>query len=122
MNATARDFFQYPQADTKGMEDIFEVRELDANQGANQSPGRELARTVSVEEAAEKLGLSVRAVQKRLKKGSLAGFKKQTPQGLRWFVMTNELDANQDAILDGVNIFAGYQTKNSKDPLVSWRS
>lgn len=24
-----------------------------------------------------------------------------------------------DAILDGVNLFAGYQTKNSKDPLIS---
>jgi len=101
MDATARDFFQTTTADTKGLDDLFEVRELDANQDTNQDAGRELdayqGATMSVEEAAERLEISIRAVQKRLQKGSLAGLKRQTPNGKRWFVIASELDANRDA-------------------------
>ncbi len=52
---------------------------------------------MSVDEAAEKLGLSVRAVQKRLKKGTLRGRKQKTDRGERWLIEVRELDASQDA-------------------------
>lgn len=108
MDATARDFFQSTSANTNGLNDLFEVREANTYQVANQAvrtpdanqAGRVLdayqTASISVEEAAERLGISVRAVQKRLQKGNLAGVKIQTANGPRWLVSTSELNENQD--------------------------
>lgn len=89
-------------AATEGLEDIFDVRELDASQGANRVSDRSLVREqdanwLSVEDVSERLGISVRAVQKRLKKGSLRGRKEKTATGEKWLIDGNELDASQDA-------------------------
>jgi hypothetical protein len=97
MNDTARDSINYQPADTQGLDDLFEE---DANQDANACAVREAGANteeyVSVEVAAEKLKISVRAVQKRLQKGTLSGVKRQTPQGFRWFVLVREQDTKSD--------------------------
>jgi excisionase family DNA binding protein len=102
MSDTARDYQTFQPIATEGLEEIFEVRELDASQDANQmSDGSSVreqdANMLSVEEAAERLGVSIRAVQKRLKKGTLTGRKEKTIHGERWLIDVRELDASQDA-------------------------
>lgn len=100
MNDTARDYQHAEPADTEGLDDIFDVRELgdelDANLvrlGANPEPLG--ANSIPVDEAAKLLGISSRAVQKRLKKGTLAGWKEKTITGERWLVDASNLTANQ---------------------------
>lgn len=125
MNEPARDLEMIPSASTDGMEEIFDSDALDASHDAYRSGGGSSirdqgaslsvigssvrdkdasvrdqdAKSLTVEEAAERLGISVRAVQKRLKRGTLRGTKEKTPHGERWFVDGRELDANQDAPL-----------------------
>jgi hypothetical protein len=50
------------------------------------------AEGVPVEEAAKVLGLSINAVKKRLRKGSLSGYKVSGRYGDKWFVDRNELE------------------------------
>ncbi len=60
---------------------------------------------ISVEEASVRLGISIRAVQKRLKKGTLAGAETRTIHGERWLVEIREQDANQFE-MDNIRILA----------------
>ena len=104
MTEAARDLNVLPATATEGLEDIFDVHELDASQGANlvclDANSDELdANLFSVEDAAERLGISIRAVQKRLKKGTLRGRKEKTATGERWLIYGSELDASQGANL-----------------------
>ncbi|MBZ0184611.1 MAG: helix-turn-helix domain-containing protein [Candidatus Obscuribacterales bacterium] len=95
MTDTARDFQTDDPAATDGLDEIFDVRELDDELGANHEPKG--ANCLTVEEAASLLGISNRAVQKRLKKGSLRGWKEKTTNGERWVVDADELPSMQDA-------------------------
>ena len=118
MSDTARDYQSIQPASTDGLEEIFEVRELDASEDAHQvtdgssvrEQGANLIRLdanmLSVEAAAERLGISVRAVQKRLKKGTLTGRKEKTSHGERWLIEVRELDASEDAnqVTDGSSV------------------
>lgn len=111
MTEAARDFKTIPAPTTEGLEEFFDVRERDAPMDANLSldcssvreEGANVVRLdanmVTVEEAAERLGVSPRAVQKRLKKGTLSGRKEKTSHGERWLIDVRELDSNLS--LDG---------------------
>lgn len=109
MNDTARDIQSSELVSTAGLDDFFEADantlsvdvpelELVRDVGANGvSDGRELDTNskvdvrelngyVSVEEAASLIGISVRAVQKRLKRGTLSGMKTKHGSAERWLV------------------------------------
>jgi len=82
----------------EGLDEVFAVREQDASRTRTGSLVREQgANQLSVEEAAKLLGVSARAIQKRLKKGTLQGRKEKTAQGERWLLDANELVREQDA-------------------------
>ena len=100
MNATARDFFQSPLADTKGMEDLFENKPGQALGLSQEAPVQASGFTsdryieVAVEEASTRLGLSVNAIHKRLRKGSLPGRKVPGRFKDQWLVRI--LDVSQE--------------------------
>jgi hypothetical protein len=105
MSDTARDYQNFQTVDAEGLEEIFEVRVQDASCSRTGSSVREPSSSVreqssswaSVEETAERLGISVRAVQKRLKKGTLTGRKEKTIHGERWLIAVREPVREQDA-------------------------
>lgn len=98
MSDTARDIQQSELVSTVGLDELFEadanlspvgasevefVREVGATSSVDV---RELDRYVSVEDAAALIGISVRAVQKRLKRGTLNGMKTKHGSAERWLV------------------------------------
>ncbi len=91
MSDTARDYQTSDSATIEGLDELFDeganlvkvVRELDA---IPPPIARESVEYIDVEEAASRLGISVRAVQKRLKKGSLVGSKVKTGSLERWVI------------------------------------
>ena len=96
MDNLAQNYQPSEPASLAGLEEVFEVREQDANQTLSSSSVREQdASYLSVEQAATLLGISVRAVQKRLKKGALTGRKEKTDRGERWLVEVREQDASR---------------------------
>jgi hypothetical protein len=105
MSDTARNDYQTIEpAKTEGLEDLFEIGEPNASIDVNlvhldANHNEQGANFLSVEKAALRLGISVRAVQKRLKKGTLSGCKQKTLNGERWFVEVNNLDASLGANL-----------------------
>lgn len=121
MTEAARDLNVLPATTTEGLDELFDGNELDVSQGANivrldashDEPG---ANWLSVEEAADRLGISVRAVQKRLKKGTLSGQKEKTANGGRWLVDGNELDASQGANIVRVDANCHEQDANHDEP------
>lgn len=96
MDNLAQNYQPSESASLAGLEEVFEVREQDANQALSSPSVREQdASYLSVEQAAALLGISVRAVQKRLKKGALTGHKEKTDRGERWLVAVREQDASR---------------------------
>ena len=53
---------------------------------SDESGGRETAELVSIKEAAERLGISVDTIRRRLKRGELAGAHHPTAQGFTWLI------------------------------------
>jgi hypothetical protein len=107
MSDTARDIQPTELVSTAGLDDLFE---LDANSlilhapelelvrepGANcTEPVRELDGYISVEKAAAIAGISVRAIQKRLKRGTLDGVKTKHGSTERWLVNSTALSLSQ---------------------------
>lgn len=129
MSEPARNFDVLPSTTTEGLDDIFDVDEQDASQDANlvrldANCDEQDANWLSVEEAAKHLGLSVRAVQKRLKKGTLSGRKEKTLNGERWVIDANELDASQGANIVRLDanhdeLFANYDEQDAPREVVS---
>lgn len=107
MNDTARDSISYQPVDTKGLDDLFANHEQGSPEGGpvSEEPRTHIKTSpeqfgtqdgpgeseVSAEVAAATLGISVRAVLKRLNKGSLRGRKIATKFGEKWFLDKNEL-------------------------------
>ena len=87
MSDTARDIELLDNASPEGLDDLFEI---EASPDATQVlPGEGLPSATlfcSVEEAAQRLNVSPRTVVKKLRKGSLAGFKSQGKYGEKWVV------------------------------------
>jgi excisionase family DNA binding protein len=91
MSDTARDYQSFQPATTEGLEDLFEPEIIGATQVL---PGEGLPSDHQghpVEEAAKLLGVSVRTVIKRLRKGTIAGFKVQEKFGEKWVVSSEAL-------------------------------
>lgn len=60
-----------------------------------------VAAQVTIAEAAQRLDISTDTVQRRLKRGELAGVKETTPQGFRWLVeLPNEAVGTDGAAVD----------------------
>jgi excisionase family DNA binding protein len=91
MSDTARDYKVIDPASTKGLEDFFDPVSTEATQVLPseglpcEHPGH------PVEEAAKILGVSARTVIKRLRKGTLPGFKIHDKFGEKWVVSTEAL-------------------------------
>lgn len=105
MSDTARDIQPSELVSTVGLDDLFEadansfvvdvpelelVRDADANGAVDV---RELDGYISVEDAASIIGVSIRAVQKRLKRGTLKGVKTKHGSAERWLVEVSCLPA-----------------------------
>lgn len=83
MDNTAK-ITELDNASIEGLEEVFaEV--------APQGPTKSDPQGIPPAEAAEKLGVSERTVLKRLRKGTLKGFKAQSKYGLKWFVLSDQV-------------------------------
>jgi hypothetical protein len=83
MSEAARHLETLPATTTDGLEDLFDAEVIpgttsDSLVGATEG--------VPVEEAAKALGLSVKTVKDRLRKGSLTGYKSPDKFGEKWMV------------------------------------
>lgn len=87
MDATARDFNQNLSANTSGLDDLFEVEV-----GPGNTKDYQVGPTAGlpVKEAAKLLGLSIKTVKDKLRKGTLIGFKKRDKYGETWLVSPNQ--------------------------------
>lgn len=105
MSDTARDYQTIEPSSVEGLEQIFEVDAPDVievreheQEDANQDQGgRETDAYLSVDEAAQKLKISVRAIQKRLKRGTLKGLKVKVGAGERWLIDRAAILKSMDA-------------------------
>jgi hypothetical protein len=79
MTELARNYQTGETAPTDGLDDLFA-------QGLPEGLPAEVPAGLPVEEAATRLGLSERAVLKRLRRGTLKGFKVPAKRGEKWFV------------------------------------
>jgi hypothetical protein len=97
MSDTARDYQIVDAATTDGMDELFDGSELGSvTQNQVEEPGSEPCGTsaveiVSTDEAARRLGISARAVIKRLKTGSMQGFRDESKPRAEWRIYWKEL-------------------------------
>lgn len=97
MSDTARDYQTIEAASTEGLDSLFEQAQVTYAQApvagfeqpvtcaADQESG------VPVELAAKLLGTSTNALKKRLRKGTITGYKLETKHGDKWFVAQGAL-------------------------------
>ena len=97
MSDTARDYQTIEAASTEGLDSLFEQAQVTyaeapvagfrqpVTRAADQESG------VPVELAAKLLGTSTNALKKRLRKGTLTGYKLETKHGDKWFVAQGAL-------------------------------
>jgi len=101
---------------TEGMENLFEVVEPGSSmQNQSKEPGSEptnilAVEVVSTDEAARRLGISTRAVIKRLKRGSLTGFRDDSKSRAEWRIYWNEPGSEPD----GTKSLKGIITENAE--------
>jgi hypothetical protein len=96
--------------DTTGLEDLF---------SCHDKPRHE---DVTLDEAAKRLNISGRSVQRRLKNGELFGFKVIGPRGPEWRIRFNDGDAStQDTKMSSADAFIATEdtTKSSDDRIFS---
>ena len=89
MSDTARDYQTIDSASLNGLDDIFVGSEPSSDDKGLKELGSEpfnsrAVEVVSTEEAARRLGISTRAVIKRLKTGSMKGFRDQSKPRAEW--------------------------------------
>ncbi len=95
MSDTARDYQTIDSASLNGLDDIFVGSELGSDHKGLKELGSEpfdsrAVEVVSTEEAARRLGISTRAVIKRLKTGSMKGFRDQSKPRAEWRIYWTE--------------------------------
>lgn len=83
MTEPANDLRPLEAATTEGLEELFEAEVIP---GATTDSLVPLTEAVPVEEAARILGLSVKTVKDRLRKGTLTGYKAPDKFGEKWMV------------------------------------
>jgi hypothetical protein len=90
MSDTVRDYQNSTSPDTNGLDDLFCAAPVPTSADLCLAPvptnANECPAPVPVEIAAQSLGLSLNALKKQLRKGSIAGFKQETKHGSKWFV------------------------------------
>lgn len=87
MTDTARDYQQIESATLEGLDQLFDAEVLPSITKDHQVVP---TAGLSVQEAAKVLGLSVKTVKDRLRKGTLAGFKKRDKYGDTWLVSISQ--------------------------------
>jgi hypothetical protein len=90
MSDTARDYQTVEPPTTEGLEDLFTQG---VPEGLPLGVPQGLPEGLPVDEAALRLGLSERAVLKRLRRGTLKGFKVPAKRGEKWLVSLEGLPA-----------------------------
>jgi hypothetical protein len=83
MSEPARDLEVIPATSTDGLDDLFDAEVVPGSTGDSMVGPTD---GIPVEEAATALGLSVKTVKDRLRKGTLTGFKKRDRFGEKWMV------------------------------------
>lgn len=83
MSDTVRNIDVIQSATTEGLEDLFDAEVLPGTTTDYQVGPTE---GIPAEQAAKALGLSVKTVKDRLRKGTLTGFKKRDRFGAKWMV------------------------------------
>jgi len=93
MSDTARDYQPEDTASTNGLDDLFE-------EGLPAGVPQGVPEGVPVSEAAAQLGVTERAILKRLRRGTLKGFKVTAKRGKKWLVSKEELPNLEEGLLD----------------------
>ncbi len=123
MSDTARDYQPIEHASTEGMDALFDGSVLgSALENQLEEPGSEPFSTsavelVSTDEAARRLGISTRAVIKRLKTGTLQGFRDDYKPRAEWRIYWKEPGSEPigSGSLGGTNKGTSEPAGSSKD-------
>lgn len=106
MSDTARDYQTIDAVSTEGLENFFDEAQVT---GAMEpvalveepiTGASEQLSGVPVERAAKLLGTSTNALKKRLRKGSLSGYKVESKHGEKWFVNPEALSISEPVSVD----------------------
>lgn len=118
MSDTARDYQIPNSVTTEGLDELF-ADSVPGSFMANQvaEPGSEpvdssAVELVSTEEAAKRLGISARAVIKRLKSGSLRGFRDNSKHRAEWRIYWSEPSSEPGGTDHSDGSFCGTEAKN----------
>lgn len=113
MSDTARDYQTIVPASTDGMDDFFAPEMKEAVPVA-------VPEGVPVETAATALGLTDRAVLKRLRRGTLKGFKVPSKYGEKWLVSSLELPGGlpSDLVTQGLSVCEGVPVEVEEVPFL----
>ncbi|HMX46143.1 MAG TPA: hypothetical protein PLC15_23200 [Candidatus Obscuribacter sp.] len=121
MSDTARDYQSIQPATTEGLDSFFEQGLLQQDpEDSSPQPGGLLqqGQGVPVHVAAARLGLSTSGVLKRLRKGSLPGFKVPVARGEKWFVKVEALPGGVLELMeDSSGGLLGLVKDSSEQPL-----
>ena len=106
MSDTARDYQTIDAVSTEGLENFFDEAQVT---GAMEpvtlveepvTSASEHLLGIPVERAAKLLGTSTNALKKRLRKGSLSGYKVESKHGEKWFVNPEALSISEPVSVD----------------------
>lgn len=89
MSDTARDYQDFRPTATEGLDELFDAEVVPGPTDPYQVGPTE---GLPVEEAAKVLGLSVKTIKDRLRKGKLSGFKSKDRFGEKWMVCLDGAD------------------------------
>lgn len=98
MSDTARDYQTIDATSTEGLEILFDVEQVTGAEASGAHVGEPVTGAsasgpgVPVELAAKQMGTSTNALKKRLRKGTLSGYKVETKHGEKWFVDQNAVN------------------------------
>jgi|GEM_PF-1460495 len=108
MSDTAHDYQTNVSANTEGLEDFFEAEVVPGT-----TEGYQVGPTdgIPVKEAAKILGLSMKTIKDRLRKGTLSGYKVQEKFGAKWMV---QLGTEYQVLPGAAEISSTYPTGSTE--------
>ncbi len=87
--------------------------QVDSTAGQVDTEAGHLDTGLSLPEAAERLGVSERTLRRRIKEGSIAAYKLETPQGHVWRVQLDGMNGQVDSMSTRRAVHVNESTKKS---------